>query len=398
MVSDFLCQRFPDEVIQWGCRSWRLQSGYVPEVIAEAFALSPEGARQILMHEWRSNEDRCEVLAAFVVRATKKQLPQWFISNASEDASILDPFCLSETWSPRSVRALQAIAEQCEDVPLAREEWLPDFVQRIVNTNLGDRVISKVIDSAIIEHSHGRIGDDQMLRVLELQPIHAALEQVAPARIQQLLLSHTDKTAWRTAWRTTWRTTSILPPILFGRVVSDKLIVNFNRSSQRHWTQSVAEDWSRIVERARDELSQDASLRLCVNSTMLCLSNPTLPLERVVRSAFPSVYRAVCDNRSPYITDLMFGYFDWDHAKKLRKDVIDAFVSSQWPPEGLAIIAWRSGILRKIVHRLQRRRVSENYIRRMLSGLGSIDSDEARVVRAEINSIIVDPEFFEPWD
>ena len=115
-------------------------------------------------------------------------------------------------------------------------------------------------------------------------------------------------------------------------------------------------------------------------------------------TAFPPVYEAVMMNNATQITDELFGYFDWDKAKKLRKDVIESYTSSVWPPEDLAIIATHSDILRKVFSRLRRKWKGEEYLSRMVEGLRHRESDECLEVRRDLTSMMEDAEFFEPWD
>lgn len=209
-----------------------------------------------------------------------------------------------------------------------------------------------------------------------------------------LLTSTPDRDAWQRAWMTL----SILPPILFRKVAGHQIIAEFTRSCRANWTDGVAHAWSRIIHRAHDELSYENSLRLLMQSIAFCFDNSRLPLGQVVCAAFPPVYEAVSTGRATHITDEMFGYFDWDKAKKLRKDVIDTYVSSYWPPAELALIASRCKVLRKVIHRLQRKWGGDEYLKKMSEGLGNLKTAEAQAVRGELSAIMNDPDFFEPWD
>ena len=394
VVSDFVCQRFPLESIQWGIGSRLLQSKFVADVVAESFAVSLEGLEQILSIDWMTPENRCEMWSAFVERAAKKQLPQWFVRRAAIDVTLIEPFSQCEMWSARTTRALEAIGEQCEYIPLVRSIDVSEFIQKLVRTGLSDRFIAKTVESAITEHIAGKVSDERMLDALKLPPCEKWCEQAPSSRIHDLLLTCPDRDAWRRAWGTL----SVLPQPLFQKVAGHQIIAAFIRSYRASWIESVAEAWKHIVQRANEELPYENSLRLLMESTAFCLNNPRLPVGQVVCSAFPLVYDAVVTGRATQVTDEMFGYFDWDKAKKLRKDVIDAYVSSHWPPEELALIAARCQVLRKVVHRLQRKWGGDEYIRRMIEGLGSRNSAEAMTVRGELSAIVNDPNFFEPWD
>ncbi len=394
VVTDFICQRFPEETIHWGQRSQLFQSRYVPEMLAEAFPLSLEGLDRILAVDWMTPDDRCEVWSAFIERAAKKQLPQWFVRRAREDVATIEPFAQCDAFSARATRALQAIGGQCDYLPIVRSRFFQGIILKIAEAGLADLLVPKAVDSAIVEYLGGRIDGDRMLAALSLAPCEKWSEQVSGGHIHGLLASTPDRETWQRAWMTL----SILPRILFRKVAGHQIIAEFTRSFRANWTDGVAQSWTRVIHRAHDELSYESSLRLLMQSTAFCFDNSRFPLGQVVCAAFPPVYEAVSTGRATHITDEMFGYFDWDKAKKLRKDVIDTYVSSYWPPEELALIASRCKILRKVIHRLQRKWGGDEYIRKMNEGLGNQKTAEAQAVRGELSAIMNDPDFFEPWD
>jgi hypothetical protein len=394
VVADFICQRFPEETIHWGQRLHLLHSKYVADVLAEAFPLSLEGLDRILAVDWMTPDDRCEVLSAFIERAAKKQLPQWFVRRAGEEVATIEPFAQCDAFSARATRALQTIGDHCDYLPIVRSRFFQEFVLKIAETGLAGLLIPKAVNSAIAEHVGGRIDADRMLAALSLTPCEKWCEQASSGHIYGLLASTPDRDAWQRAWITL----SILPSILFRKVAGHQIVAEFTRSFRANWTNSVAQSWSRIIHRAQDELSYESSLRLLMQSIAFCFDNSRLPLGEVASAAFPSVYEAVSTGRATHVTDEMFGYFDWDKAKKLRKNVIDAYMASCWPADDLALVAAKCQILRKVIHRLQRKWGGDDYIHKMVAGLQDRGSPDATVIRSEISSIVNDPDFFEPWD
>jgi hypothetical protein len=189
-----------------------------------------------------------------------------------------------------------------------------------------------------------------------------------------------------------------LPQPLFQKVVEHHLIAGFTGSHRAVWTNEVAESWRAILLRSCEEHRHEKSLRLLMESTAFCLHNPRLPVGAVVSFTFPVVYEAVVSNRAPSITDEMFGYFEWDKAKKLRKDLIAAYVSSCWPPEDLAWIAAKCQILRKVFNRLRRKWNSDEYIQQMVEGLKCGNTTESLALWQDLSTMMNDSDFFEPWD
>lgn len=394
VVTDFICQRFPDETIHWGRRSGFLQSKYVPEVIAEAFPLSPEGIDRILTVNWMTPDDCCEIWSAFVERLAKKHLPQWFVRRASEDVTIVEPFARCEFISSRALRALQSIGEQCEYLPLVRIFPFQEFIRKISESKLAQLLVARACDSAVAEFLRGRIDAERMEIALSLPECDTWCHEVPASHIHGLLISTPDRDAWQRAWIVF----SILPPVLFRKVAGYQLIADFAGSYRAFWTEDVAHAWVKCIVRADMELSYESTLRMLMESTSFCLNNSRLPVGAVICQAFPPVYLAVSTGKATHVTDEMFGYFDWDKAKKLRKDLIDAYVSSCWPAEGLALIAAKCQILRKVIHRLQRKWSGHDYIRQVMGGLRRLGSPEATSIWAEVSGVINDPSFFEPWD
>jgi hypothetical protein len=394
VVTDFISQRFPEETIRWGKRPGLLQAGQIADVVVEAFPLSTEGLERIQATDWKSHCDRCEVWSAFVERSASKQLPQWFVRRAGEDVAIIEPYSTCTPLSARAMRALRTIGDQCEYLPVVRSSLFDAFASQTELSGLADILAPKAIDSALVEHFSGRIDDNRLSFALSVKSCQELYEQVAGNHLHSLLISTNNRDDWERAWTTL----SLLPNALFRKVASHRIITDFARSYRAYWSESVARAWSSIVVRAHEELPYDAALRLHMESTAFCLNNPRLPVGQVVLAAFPLVYDAVAMAKAPLVTDEMFGYFDWDKAKRLRKNVIDSFVSSCWPPEDLAILASKCQILRKVIHRLQRKWGGDEYIRRILEGLRQCEAPEAVSVASEMSAIVHDPDFFEPWD
>jgi hypothetical protein len=334
------------------------------------------------------------VLSAFIERAAKKQLPKWFIWRAKDDVVIIETFARCNFLSPLAILALRTIGDNCDYLPIARSIYQNEFILKVAGTNLSDLFVPKLIDSAIAEYIGGRIDADRMLCALNLAPYQKFLAQYSRDRLYSLLSSTTDADSWQRAWITL----SIIPPGLFKKVAGHQIIAEFSRSFRATWTENVANAWACVINRADDELSAEDAVRLFIQSTEFCLTYYKYPLGKVVVAAFPRVYEAVRMGKTTHVTDEMFGFFDWDKAKKLRTDLVETYMSSNWPPEELALIAARCEILRKIIHRLQRKWCGDEYIKKMTEGLRIMATPDAHLLCSELSLIVNDRDFFEPWD
>lgn len=394
VLSDYICERFPTQTIRWGVDSPLLAARHVPEVLATAFAPTTDGCDQVLQMNWNSPEGRCEIWSAFVNRLANNHFPQWFMRRAADDPAVIEPFVGMATLSTRAIGALEAIGNQCDYIPIARSACAEDFVRTVSETQVGALFAEKVGISVVVEHMEGRLSDAQLTALLNHRRIAEWWDGAPTGRLHDLLVSSHDAASWQRGWTTL----SVLPQTIFQRVTRHRLISAFSRSYRANWTKEVAQKWSQILERGRAELPHEEAIRLLTEALTFCFNNASLPVGIVVLTAFPPVYEAVTMNNATQITDELFGYFDWDKAKKLRKDVIESYTSSVWPPEDLAIIATRSHILRKVFSRLRRKWKGEEYLSRMVEGLRHRESDECLEVRRDLTSMMEDAEFFEPWD
>ena len=69
-----------------------------------------------------------------------------------------------------------------------------------------------------------------------------------------------------------------------------------------------------------------------------------LPVSKLVRAAFPVVFRALSSSSAVWEVESFFSFFDWDRQKALRTQLVKAFEHSQWPPGDLLLAAEEAGI------------------------------------------------------
>ena len=89
------------------------------------------------------------------------------------------------------------------------------------------------------------------------------------------------------------------------------------------------------------------------------------PVSPMIVATFPSVYRELA--RADEVADLFkfITFFDWDRCKAARHELVDAFMSSSWPPSDLALIACRTNEVSKILRRVGRRYGGNDYLQRI---------------------------------
>lgn len=107
-----------------------------------------------------------------------------------------------------------------------------------------------------------------------------------------------------------------------------------------------------------------------------CRDRPVSPM---IVAAFPSVHRELATHDD--VPDLFkfIPFFDWDRCKAARHELVDAFMSSSWPPSDLALTACRTGEVSKILRRIGQQPSGETYIKRLTSGIEKL-TDECRIM------------------
>ena len=211
----------------------------------------------------------------------------------------------------------------------------------------------------------------------------------------------TDDT-WSSAlrWLNAWRWIAFAPSGLYTRKptpVSD-LIDVLCRLHHSEWTQKVSDTWSQILHRARLESHSDC-LALCVQALKFAFDNSNLPLGAVITEAFHEVYVAVTGSSTfPSEAEPLFGFFDWDKGKELRRNLIDTFLRSEWPPGDLVIAVADVRLLRKIFKRLMRKPNGEQYARTALADLEHRTDQSAVTLARALQDMLDNPDFYEAWD
>lgn len=108
------------------------------------------------------------------------------------------------------------------------------------------------------------------------------------------------------------------------------------------------------------------------------------PVSPMIVAAFPSVHRELA--RYDEVPDLFkfIPFFDWDRCKAARHELVDAFMSSSWPPSDLALTACRTGEVSKILRRIGQQHNGRRYLGRLASEIEALADDCRIKIRSEL--------------
>lgn len=127
-------------------------------------------------------------------------------------------------------------------------------------------------------------------------------------------------------------------------------------------------------------VDRDAQLRAAMPTLTFALGLSKFPVSTLITVVFPLVYARLLKSKGdedfkliPALLALPLSFFsDWDRAKSARRDLVEAFLKSSWPPANLLLTAIEAGIEQKIIKRLIRSYGGNQY-------LAAIEQDSHRL-------------------
>lgn len=162
--------------------------------------------------------------------------------------------------------------------------------------------------------------------------------------------------------------------------------------------------WADLIAYSRS-ISAQPHLNASIEALAYGLKQTRKPVSALIVAAFPTVYRQLLESKGdsdfaflPSLLMLPLTFFnDWDRAKTARRELVDAFLDSNWPPVNLLLAALGAGIDQKILRRVKGSRKGASYIEGMWKDAEKLPSRHMRSVRDAITRFTEDPRF-EDWD
>ena len=111
------------------------------------------------------------------------------------------------------------------------------------------------------------------------------------------------------------------------------------------------------------------------------------PACEIVKVAFPVVYDELRRGRDSIWLATLFDFFDWDRCKVARKDLVRAFMRSEWPPIDLAVTALRSKDLRTILKRVAKEKGGARYLSKIYEGARDLEEATGLRIQRAVRSL-----------
>lgn len=386
-------------------REWTRQLPDWTPVVAKVFAATYPPTRQGLL-ELLDNDgaldtkQQAEAVAAFIQGLGSGRYPNWLRDAAREDAMLVSAL-LQVSPSPSAVVAEQT-QKLLKEVPALPVAHLVPLLQQVLGsskTPFFQALLDWTMRSLIPGVVAGSISEAVSGPFQDAPVIAPWFSAVDPWQLRSLVVHE----RWPSTlhWINAWRWTARAPGALYARepAVLSELIDALSRSKHAEWSSEVSDAWVQVLQRSRSESPRIGTrLVLCVQALKFCFENTRLPLGSVVAEVFSDVYAAVTESSMlpPEVAPL-FGIFDWDKGKELRRELVDSFLRSTWPPGDL-FQAVDTRLLRKVFKRLTKTHRGERYAHDALSDLEGRRDQSAAALAVQLRDMLATPDFFEEWD
>ena len=118
---------------------------------------------------------------------------------------------------------------------------------------------------------------------------------------------------------------------------------------------------ARLIETAA-QLDHRTYVKICSTILPFALSARQKPASPLIIVAFPTIYDGLRKGSGNLGLMKLFNFVDRDQRKIARKNLVRAFMTSQWPPADLAVTAFRAGELSRILKRLLKEPRGPSYL------------------------------------
>jgi hypothetical protein len=162
--------------------------------------------------------------------------------------------------------------------------------------------------------------------------------------------------------------------------------------------------WADLISYSRT-ISNQSHLNASIESLSYALKNTRSPLSALIVVTFPTVYRQLLASKGesdfdflPSLLMLPLTFFsDWDRAKTARRELVESFLGSSWPPANLMLAALEADIDQKILRRVSRSKGGPSYIQRIWRDADRLTGRHLHAVRDAITRFNEHPRL-EDWD
>lgn len=128
------------------------------------------------------------------------------------------------------------------------------------------------------------------------------------------------------------------------------------------------------------QLDYHTHLKICSTIFPFAVDAHQKPASPIIIAVFPAIYDELRKGSDNIKLMKLFTFVDWDKCKIARKNLVRTFVKSKWPPIDLALTAFYSQELDKILKRLLKEPEGSSYLAKIEKGVQRLE----KVIREPI--------------
>lgn len=398
-LQELVASPLPEDVRAWA-RPKKKWSPGVTSLVSATFSPDATGLSQVVAFGPDTGERRSDLLTAFLDTCTAARVPGWLKDEAGHSIEWLIPLLfLGSGMSPATLKVLDRTVPELREIPLAAHTALRSSLTGLSRFAFWPALVDLTLRGAITGFVEGRLSEPDCRGWFSEEWAASWASGVSRGDLAGALIHPVHDLERR---ERAFRWLAFAPSSLYERHPTYVPGLFWELVSERRhgWTQAMGSAWAEAIRRVRLSTPGSSTLRMCADVLQFGFEHTSDTVGAAVAAAFYPVYAAVCDSDwTPHEVSNLFGWFDWDKAKELRKGLIRAFIGSNWSPGDLALTASEDErLLRKLVKRTLRTDNGHSYVTAMLNDL--VSRGDASIVRTVdmVRELASNPDFHEPWD
>lgn len=107
----------------------------------------------------------------------------------------------------------------------------------------------------------------------------------------------------------------------------------------------------------------------------------------LVVATFPSVHESLKTEDESFGFRKLFRFDDWDKCKSARRELVRAFMSSEWPPEQLIVLALRIGEPGRVLRRVRKEDGGDVFLARLRGSIDKVRSSKSAAFLRELERV-----------
>ena len=132
-------------------------------------------------------------------------------------------------------------------------------------------------------------------------------------------------------------------------------------------TANGAASLANLIERARSR-ETNTHVQMCCKILPLAMSARDKPASPVILASFPTVHNGLEGEREFFGLLHLFMLAEWNKARTLRKELVRAYMNSNWPPEDLAVAGIKAKALGRILKRVVKEPGGRGFLKQIEKG------------------------------